>query len=385
MPDADGKEMQPIRRSVPNDNSCLFYAIAYVAEGEAASNAVQQRLRGVVAAAVLADDDPETRGLMLGKSVEEYAGWIKNEFHWGGENEIVELSASYGCRLAIISAESLSVMTYGEGGKVGYILYTGSHYDPLVAAPSVDAAASEETRLFASRDEDLESGFIELARTHNVMVALKASQKRVKRIKCVGCGAIVDDFQAHCGEVEHDDSFAYECEEVELVIEADEALPEGAIDLTDEVKYFTFFNSSMSEFSNFYAAAITSPNGVIYPSGEHWWQSTKYLNTVPELAAKIQAASTVDDAHTLSHTEGHERHRHDWDEVKFEILIDILRAKFAQHKSLADALVATKGREIVNVDSDQWAGMQAPGGIATGNNNLGKALMMVRVELLASK
>ena len=45
----------------------------------------------------------------------------------------------------------------------------------------------------------------------------------------------------------------------------------------------------------------------------------------------------------------------------------------------------TEGRDLVNVDTDNWAGMAAGGGIATGQNNVGKALMEVRAELLAKK
>ena len=66
------------------------------------------------------------------------------------------------------------------------------------------------------------------------------------------------------------------------------------------------------------------------------------------------------------------------------MLLGILRAKFAQHPEVAAALLASEGREIVNVDTDSWAGMQAPGGIATGGNHLGKALMVVRAELAAA-
>ena len=47
--------------------------------------------------------------------------------------------------------------------------------------------------------------------------------------------------------------------------------------------------------------------------------------------------------------------------------------------------VETEGRELVNVDTDSWAGMSAAGGIATGHNNVGKALMEVRAELLDKK
>ena len=66
------------RRQVPNDNSCLFYAISYLAEGTTPGRAVETRLRAVVADSVLADPDPDTRALFLGMPVGEYAGWIKD-------------------------------------------------------------------------------------------------------------------------------------------------------------------------------------------------------------------------------------------------------------------------------------------------------------------
>jgi len=373
--------MQPIRRSVPNDNSCLFYAAAYLGEeGAAASHAVQRKLRKVVADAVLADADPATRGLMLGKPVEEYAEWIQNEFHWGGENEIVELCAFYGCRLAIVSAESLSVMTYGEGEKVGYILYTGQHYDPLVAAPSADAAVAEETRLFAGPGAELEAGFVALARDHNAAATLKASQKRVKRIKCLGCGAIVEDFQAHCGEVEHGDDFAYDCEEVELVFNEGDVLPEGTIDLSDEAKVVTYYNVAGSWLSNFYSAAV-EVDGRTYATNEHAWQSLKFKESAPELAERIAAADTCAQAHLLTHGEGAGKLRADWDDVRLEIMEKLVLAKFRQHADLADMLRATADRTIVCSDSDLFWGMDASGGIAKGKNNLGVLLVRVRAAI----
>ena len=89
------------------------------------------------------------------------------------------------------------------------------------------------------------------------------------------------------------------------------------------------------------------------------------------------------EAHTLAHTEGIDKHRPDWDEVKYEVLLSILRTKFRQHRQLAEALLATDGRIIVNIDTDSWAGMQAPEGISTGHNHVGIALMAIRQELLA--
>jgi len=57
--------------------------------------------------------------------------------------------------------------------------------------------------------------------------------------------------------------------------------------------------------------------GTLYKTGEHCWQAAKYLETAPELAAKITMVETIDEAHTISHTEGMDKHRPDWDEVKY--------------------------------------------------------------------
>ena len=70
--------MECARRSVPNDNSCLFTAIAYLCDGGpgAVSDETQRRLRKVCADAAAADPDPEARALLLGQSVEDYEAWI---------------------------------------------------------------------------------------------------------------------------------------------------------------------------------------------------------------------------------------------------------------------------------------------------------------------
>ena len=142
-----------VRRSVPNDNSCLFYALAYLCEGAEASKAVETRLRKLVADIELNHPDPETRALFLEKPVAEYAEWIVNPFHWGGENEILTLATHYDVEVAVVSCESLSVLVYNQAepgaerkGRV-FILYTGQHYDPLVGAANADVPTAEERKI----------------------------------------------------------------------------------------------------------------------------------------------------------------------------------------------------------------------------------------------
>ena len=122
-------------------------------------------------------------------------------------------------------------------GRV-FLLYTGQHYDPLVGAETPSTPTADETKVFPA-GTDLTDAALAIAAAHNTEAAKRAKQKRVKRLKCDGCGELLADnaaFQEHCGEVDHDDDFCYTCTEVEVVIEEGEQLPEGSIDLTDESK-----------------------------------------------------------------------------------------------------------------------------------------------------
>merc|ERR1712079_167049 len=103
--------------------------------------------------------------------------------------------------------------------------------------------------------------------------------------------------------------------------------------------------------------------------GEHAWQSLRFAGSAPDLVAKIQQAETVDAAQSIAHSEGMDKQRPDWESVKCDVLKSILKLKFQQHPPLLQELLATNDRLIVNVDTDQWAGMSAAGGIPTGQNH----------------
>eukprot|EP00929_Paragymnodinium_shiwhaense_P032679 TRINITY_DN18084_c0_g1_i2.p1 TRINITY_DN18084_c0_g1~~TRINITY_DN18084_c0_g1_i2.p1 ORF type:complete len:234 (-),score=59.94 TRINITY_DN18084_c0_g1_i2:169-870(-) len=228
---------------------------------------------------------------------------------------------------------------------------------------------------------------LEIARQHVVDAAKKATERRVKRIKCKGCGAIVADndaFAAHCGEVEHDDDFAYECDEVEVVIQSDESLPEGTIDISDAAKVHSFYSTDKEPFAHSYAATVEL-NGVTYRTLEHYWLCAPFLGRSADLVARIQAAPTPGDAAAVAFEGSHEAQSDpDFHDKRAAVLLEAVHAKFSQHSELAKLLLATGDKMIVLVDTDPWAGMQAPGGIATGQNNVGKALMEVRAKLKAA-
>ena len=58
----------------------------------------------------------------------------------GGENEILVLAEHFKVEVTVVSCESMTTLTYGEGQPNGrvHILYTGQHYDPLVGVGPAD-------------------------------------------------------------------------------------------------------------------------------------------------------------------------------------------------------------------------------------------------------
>eukprot|EP00927_Polykrikos_kofoidii_P017162 TRINITY_DN17789_c0_g1_i1.p1 TRINITY_DN17789_c0_g1~~TRINITY_DN17789_c0_g1_i1.p1 ORF type:complete len:428 (-),score=85.09 TRINITY_DN17789_c0_g1_i1:324-1523(-) len=394
MADSTSSELVAIRRNVPNDHSCLFSALAYLAEDgqNSCGKAKVRELRAICADEALADPDPGTKALLLGMNdVQEYAAWIKNEFHWGGENEIMVLAKHYGLEVAVICCNPFNVLCYGSdnpecNGRV-HLLYTGQHYDALVGGATADALPSAEQRRFQKGWTGLEAAALEIAKKHVEDVEKRASQRRAKRIKCGGCGAYLTDteaFATHCSEVEHGDDFAYDCEEVEIVIEGGESLPEGMIDLADSSKVHGFYATETEPFALAYASPVEI-DGKRYPTLEHYWLCTPFIGRNDELVGLVAAAPTVAEAAVIANGAGIDAARPDWRDCRESFLIGAIRAKFNQHSDLATQLLATGDRTIVLVGTDPWAGMQAPGGIPSGQNHLGKALMEVRKELSAAK
>ena len=243
MENQGGKFSKFHRRSIPGDNNCLFNSVCYLKEGSY-RNDLAFRLRTHCSEVVKSDPDMYCEAV-LGMENAKYCTWITNPFNWGGETEINILSQHYKCEIAVVAMHGGFVMIYGEGnpGYVGriYILYTGSHYDALVGiTENGEFNTAEEVRIFPLSDETGKPMALEVARVAEEEAIRKASERRRKVLKCAGCGAMLDDndaFQAHCMEVEHDDEFMFECEEVELVESIDDALPEGSIDLSSPEVY----------------------------------------------------------------------------------------------------------------------------------------------------
>ena len=133
------------------------------------------------------------------------------------------------------------------------------------------------------------------------------------------------------------------------------------------------FDGEFAFLSNFYEVPVEW-EGITYPSTEHAFQAAKVIN--PAIRMKIAAEPTPGRAKRAGRSV---QLRHDWEQVKFDIMLDIVMAKFRQHPDLAEALLDTGDAELIegNTWNDTTWGVYNGKGL----NWLGKILMMVRCQL----
>lgn len=130
------------------------------------------------------------------------------------------------------------------------------------------------------------------------------------------------------------------------------------------------FTGEYRFLSNFWQSRITDPGSTV----EHWYQAMKTL--VPEEQQRIIEAPTPGEAKRLGRTV---TLRPDWDDIKLDIMLLLVRQKFYRSQIYTHALLATGDEELVegNTWGDTYWGVCK----GVGENHLGKILMQVREEL----
>jgi ribA/ribD-fused uncharacterized protein len=141
--------------------------------------------------------------------------------------------------------------------------------------------------------------------------------------------------------------------------------------------FFYAQTDAFSEFSNF------SPHGVAlddvwWPTVEHYFQAQKFEDA--QYRERIRRAHRPKDAKALGMTRTLPL-RADWESAKDGIMYRAVKTKFETHGSLAQLLLSTGDRLIVeNAPMDAYWGCGPDG---SGRNKLGLILMRVRTELRA--
>lgn len=132
------------------------------------------------------------------------------------------------------------------------------------------------------------------------------------------------------------------------------------------------FSGQYFFLSNFYSVPVTF-DGITYQNTEAAFQAQK----TPDISERKKFAD-------LNPSEAKRKGRHvflrsDWEEVKYDIMYEVCKAKFEQNPDLAQQLLDTGDEELIegNTWGDKTWGMVD----GKGKNYLGKILMKVRDEL----
>jgi ribA/ribD-fused uncharacterized protein len=130
------------------------------------------------------------------------------------------------------------------------------------------------------------------------------------------------------------------------------------------------------EFSNFAPFPVTI-DGAVWPTTEHYFQAQKFPGD-PAYQEQIRQAPSPMIAARLGRSRKHPL-RPDWEQVKDAVMLTALRAKLAQHPSLANLLRSTGDAVLVEHTANDayWA----DAGDGSGRNQLGLLLMQIRDDL----
>jgi ubiquitin thioesterase OTU1 len=145
-------DLQPIRREVDADNSCLFSSIAYLIDKSNFNETSSLRFRQIIIDYLL---DNKFNEKLLDQPKDKYIDFIQNPKNWGGALEVRMFSEIFEKQIVCIDVKTNRADIYGEDKKYDqtiYLLYNGVHYDPLVMNYDITADPSTDITIIDSTD-----------------------------------------------------------------------------------------------------------------------------------------------------------------------------------------------------------------------------------------
>ena len=156
---------------------------------------------------------------------------------------------------------------------------------------------------------------------------------------------------------------------------SDKNMNEILFDITD-------YQLSLLPLDNFSAFGLVMDNEY-FQTSEHAFQYLKVVKTNNEIAQKIKAAYSPNEARRIAH-ENKEYKETDWPEVKYSNMEKVLRLKVEQNPIVMKKLLDTEEFIIAEYCTDE----DTEWGLDNNNfddNNLGKIWMKIRTELKGSE
>jgi ubiquitin thioesterase OTU1 len=148
-------EFIPIRRYVDSDNSCLFSSVSYLID-RINFNENSKMIYRLMIADYIQDNNIDE--YILGMSKKKYREQIIQPNTWGGAIELNIFSHIFKIQIASMDVQSGRVDIFGELEEYDrriYVIYNGTHYDPLVM--NLYESTSSETDVTIFTPEDYEN------------------------------------------------------------------------------------------------------------------------------------------------------------------------------------------------------------------------------------
>lgn len=150
------------------------------------------------------------------------------------------------------------------------------------------------------------------------------------------------------------------------------------------IQQFRGDHAFLSNFWPFQGSQLIGPpapivwKGVTYLTAEHLYQAAK---TEPEDVFNRERILTAESPGLAKRIGGEVKLRAGWEQMKHQVMIKTVEAKFLQHDDLARKLLGTADQQLVegNTWGDTHWGVDLRTNI--GENWLGRVLMIVRAEL----
>jgi ribA/ribD-fused uncharacterized protein len=140
------------------------------------------------------------------------------------------------------------------------------------------------------------------------------------------------------------------------------------------------FDNEYNYLDNFFKCKINY-EGIVYPSCNHAYQAAKVL----DVNAKI-LISQIPEHSKLYMVVDRYPEKYNWEDIKLDVMTDIVRSKFNQHPELKSNLLETGQAHIEygnSLDDSYWG--ISPINSGMGLNNLGLILMELREEFELEK
>lgn len=137
------------------------------------------------------------------------------------------------------------------------------------------------------------------------------------------------------------------------------------------IKFYTT-KAAYGCFSNFSRHEVKL-KGKTWPTSEHYYQAQKFAGTHYE--SDVRKAPNPKEAARMGRDKKNPL-RKDWEQVKLDIMREVVYAKFTQHEELKQILLDTGDETLVeHTENDSY---WADGGDGSGKNWLGVILMETR-------